>query len=99
MTCHRCKARPGKAQPTDGDAAMLFAAGAHVSNEGVELCHSCQRTLEAMALRVAGPTRAGSRVDRTGVIDAEYEEREARKPAGTSDFDLSGMHLPEKESP
>ncbi len=57
MDCHRCSTRPGKPQPSDGDAAMLFLA-AHGETGGSDvvcLCTSCARTLEAMSLRVAGP--------------------------------------------
>jgi DNA-directed RNA polymerase subunit RPC12/RpoP len=60
MACQRCKRRVGKLQPTDGDAAMLFAAAAHAELDGVYLCGSCTKTLEAMAIRVAGPTRASA---------------------------------------
>jgi hypothetical protein len=61
--CDRCRTRAGKPQPSDGDAAMLFAAAAHVSCDGVRLCSSCARTLEAMSFRAAGKrTRAGSSI-------------------------------------
>jgi hypothetical protein len=56
--CDRCEARPGKSQPEDGDAARLFQAAAHSFPPTTHLCTSCVRTLEAMALRAAGPTRA-----------------------------------------
>ena len=54
--CQRCTGRPGHPQTPDGDAAMLFAAAAHMNNSefgDIILCTSCQSTLEYMALRAA----------------------------------------------
>lgn len=68
LICDRCSRRgamkPGKAQPSDGDAAVLFVAAhgyTHDPNE-VVLCASCVRTLESMSLRISGEhVRAGAR--------------------------------------
>lgn len=65
--CDRCRARgverPGKIQPSDGDAAMLYiAAHGETLVDYVRLCSSCCRTLEAMSLRACGThVRAGAK--------------------------------------
>lgn len=54
--CMCCKGRPGWPQPSDGDAAMVFAAAAHVPNGAhgdVVLCVSCQVTIEGLMARIA----------------------------------------------
>lgn len=54
--CQRCTGRPGNPQPSDGDAATLFATAAHMNNSefgDIILCTSCVQTLEYMALRAA----------------------------------------------